>query len=392
VFGQRREISSSELCSIYIVFTTCQVPPVVLGYLVMHIYFIGQKGISGISAEHSPELRTEALAREAAQNGHNVTVAVTSAYPNTGAEQVLGIKSVHFPSLNPTIAGGYVYSFLSCLGAIWIQADVIHVQGWRAGIFMRFILPFLRNTSSVWTISSMAESNPPLFRKVLPWIMKGFDTVCSSSRTIQYRLLAGYGIKTTYIPDGYSISPLPEVTPASVGLKRDQYSILLAENPITIRQIVRAYAASKSKKKLVVFGKGRTSSHITYINIAPMSRTTLSLIRQASLVIVADSRFSTLLLQAMDAGRKIIATTDSLHEEILGVSGKYYAQKDIKQLPQLIKETLRKNTLPGISTRAKNHFSWEKIGQEYDRAYKHSKAIVVPFDSIIPRKSFKIAG
>lgn len=351
----------------------------------MHIYFISQG-----------ESRTAALAKQATKNGHIVTISTTSGYPAYTSADTPRVHALSFPSLDPRIPGGYLYTLLSCIATLFIRPDTIVVHGWKAAILMRPLLLLLPKVCAVWIIDSLPVIQSPVTQKmfgfILPLISSGFDQICVTSRTIQYRILTSYSIKTTYIPDGYMAPDLADISPRAVGLTKEKYAILLTQDKKEIQRIARSFASAKTRKKLVAFGNGKSSSHITYIDASLMSRLITSLVRQAGVVIAADPAYSPLLLQAMDAGRQIIATTDSLHEELLGVTAHYYASNDYKQLAMLIKDsfTARSANRPA-ALRAKNHFTWSKIGQEYERAYKHKKAILVPFDSIIRKTSFKTA-
>lgn len=358
-----------------------------LGWAVMHIYFIGQKGISANVVEDIAEIRAEALAKQASKNGHTVTVAVTTgSIVNTSVDAPY-IRTRFFPSLDPRIPGGYLYALLSCIAALWIRPDTIVVQGWNAALILRILSPFLPHTCAILIVEDLPV------RFLCSFIASGFEQVCSTSRTIQYMFVTAYNLKTTYIPDGYTPMQLPDIATKQFGLQQGKYAVLFAQDIKEIRRVARTFAAAKTRKKLVVFGTGKSSPKITYIDIHPTSRTAISLVHQAGVVIAADPLYSPLLLHAMDAGKQIIATADSLHEELLGVTARYYLHRDYKHLTELVKTAFKQ---PAANTaarlRATHHFTWDKIGQEYERVYKHSRAIPVPFDSVVPKESFKIAG
>lgn len=322
----------------------------------MHIYFIGSSAI-----------RTEALASEAVKNGHTVTVA---------SEKLHRI-------------------IFSCIAALSIRPDTIHVHGWKAASMLRLVLSFLPNTVALWTIPSLPSipntAGQLIFQRILMYIAGGFDSICTSSRTVQYLLLATYSLKSEYIPDGYNTPVLPDIRPAVFALRKEQYGVAFAQNIAQIKQISAVYKALKSTKKLVIFSKEKHAGLIQ-LDLPLTSRGAQSLVRQAAFIVSSHPAYSLLLLQAMDAGRTIIATTDSLHEELLGTTAQYYAENDSTQLQKLLKEAIKtRTTNTSAQLRAKNHFSWEKIGQEYMKAYRHSKAVLVPFDSIIPKNSFQRA-
>lgn len=361
----------------------------------MHIYFIGQKGFPAQNIEDSAELRTEALANEIIKNGDRITIASTSAYANRQNIRSHYAKLIHIPSLNPNVAGGYIYSLLSSVAALFVKPDTIHVQGWTSAIIVRLLAPFMPKTSLIWTISTLPEfSNSFLgwiFSKFLPFVTSRFDTVSTPNRAVQYRLLIGHSIKSEYIPDGYNLPPLPDIRPALFGLRKEQYGIVFSENIAQLKQIIATFKALKSKKKLIVFTSEKYVGAMS-VNLPPLSRGAQSLVRQAAFIISANTAYSPLSLQAMDSGRAIIATTHPLNEELFGTTARYYEKNDSTQLQILLKRALKKHSLnTAAQLRAKNHFSWEKTGQEYRRAYRHSKTILVPFDSIVAKGSFQRA-
>lgn len=341
----------------------------------MHIYFIGQA-----------EVRIAELAKQATLNGYKVTIATPHKHEPLS---LTDITLLRFPSFDPTIPGGYLYTAFSCIAALFIRPNTIAVHSLSAAILIRPLLAFMPNTCAVWTIDSV----PKIFRFLFHIITSGFDQVCVSTRTAQYRLLTQYNMKTTYIPDGYTPPELADIRVSTVGLTKEKYVVVLTQDKKEVQRIAKAFVSAKSRKKLIVFGTGRTSARVTYIHTPLTSRLAASIIRQAAFVIGADSTYSPLLLQAMDAGRHVIATTDPLHEELLGVTAKYYKNIDNKQLIELIRDASKGFLLnKSAIVRAKHHFTWNTVGLEYEKAYKHSRAVLVPFDSIIPKRGLSLSA
>lgn len=363
--------------------------------LVMHIYFIGQKGIPAQRIEDSAEVRAEILASEAVKNGHIVTVSSTPSYTKQEKIRSYFIELLHIPSFNPRVAGGHLYTFLSCASAVFIRPDTIHVQGWKAAFILRIFLPLLPRTITIWTISTLPpisnSFSQRIFKQLLHVVTSGFDAIHTPNRTVQYRLLMVYSLKSEYIPDGYTVPLLPEIRPATFGFRKEQYGVILCNNMTQIRQISYAFKQLKTTKKLILFSP-EVHRGVKSLDLPLTSRSAQSLIRQAAFIIAAKPTYSPLTLQAMDAGRMILATTDPLHEELFGVTAKYYQENDMVGLQKLLKEAIKPHILnKAAQMRAKNYFQWEKIGQEYIRAYRHPKTILVPFDSIIRKNNFQRA-
>ena len=319
----------------------------------MHILFLGKNPL---------ETRTHVLISEAIRNNHKVTV-LSSA--------LLGIFTP------------------------FMRIDTIHVHNFATAVAIRIALIFSRKTTTVWTVSSIPEfSNPyiqAVFQRFFVFIASKFTTITTPSRTVQYRLLSLYSVKSEYIPDGYSPPILPDIRPAVYGLRKEQYGIIFSNNIDQLKKIAKTYKQFRSTKKLVIFSE-RTYMGINSINLPVTSRGAQSLVRQAAFVIITGPNYSQLALQAMDAGRNIIATTEPLHEELFGTTAKYYEKSDTAQLEKLLRDALNNRSFNTASQiRAKNHFQWEKTAQEYMRIYRHSATVLVPIDSIIPRNSFQTA-
>lgn len=327
--------------------------------------------------------RIAVLAAETAKNGHRVTVIHSGVWRHDAGSIMRGIQLLRIPSFDPTMPGGYLFSFLATVAALIARTNSIHVHDVKTALFVRLLRHFFTNTSKILTISELPQS-PRSARR----IAASFDRVFASTRTVQYQLLTLCGIKTEYIPDGYTAPALPDVRPAAYGLRKEGYAVILSSDPAEIRTIIRVCKSAKAPKTLVVFAESPTARGCTRIDIPAASRSALSLIRQAKLVIAAQDASPSLLLHAMDANRQIIATTDPIHEETLGTAAQYFHPDDKGQLSDAIKAVKTRSLKPSTaSLRAKNHFSWGKIAQEYLRAYMHSKTVLVPLDSIIPRKN-----
>lgn len=319
----------------------------------MHILFLGK---------NPSETRAHVLISEATRNNHKVIV---------------------------------LSNALSGIFTPFMRIDTIHVHSTAAAIILRFALLLTNKTTTIWTISDIPEfSNAhfqAVFQRFFAIFALGFTTITTPSRMIQYKLLSLYSVKSEYIPDGYSLPVLPDIRPAVYDLRKEQYGIVFTKNTEELKHIAKIFKTFRSTKKLVVFSN-RTHPVFTSINLPVTSRGAESLIRQAAFILIADPAYSPLALQAMDTGRNIIATTEPLHEELFGTTAKYYEKSDTVQLEILLENAISDRSLnTAAQIRAKNHFQWDKIAQEYMRVYKSRTTVLVPFDSIIAGKRFQTA-
>jgi glycosyltransferase involved in cell wall biosynthesis len=296
------------------------------------------------------------------------------------------------------LSNGFIKNFFNLFRIQSIKPNTIHVHGWNVAFSMFFLRFFLsRDTSLLLTIDTPPFST---YQRIASIITNIFDHVFVSSRTVQYQLLSIYNIKSFYIPNGYTKPYLEDIKPRVFGLRENQYGVILSQSLDTITRIAKAYASAKSKKKLVIFAQNPSKDLQRIIKIYPFitpfslpltSRGAQSITRASSFVILEDETYSPLLLQAMDTDRIILSSTNSYLEEILGTTGFYYSPTDTDHLIFLLKQASKTLLKPkyASSTRAQRHFTWEKIGQEYDHFYSRKTIKTVPFDSLVPKSYFQ---
>ncbi|HSX24795.1 MAG TPA: hypothetical protein VLG69_02430 [Candidatus Andersenbacteria bacterium] len=298
---------------------------------------------------------------------------------------------------------GFTKVIIAILGSRITNPNTIHVHSLRSAFLvaiLRVAIP--QRTTAIWTLDTIPEMSSSLkktiFRYFISFISSSFNQLCVPTRTLQYRLLADYGIKSLYIPDGYTKPILKDVQPREYGLRINQYGVLFSQSLDAVNQIAEVYKATKSKKKLVIFSRNpspefkkliKQYAFITPISLPFDSRGAQSIVRSAGFLVMCDPLFSPLLLQAMDTNRVVIATTNPLHEEILGTTGFYFHKDDALHLQDLLQKATKDMLLPKYSPsiRAKHHFTWEKTGIEYEQLYTRKIAKLVPFDSVLSKSS-----
>jgi len=298
---------------------------------------------------------------------------------------------------------GFIKNIIGILAMRMTKPNTIHVHGWNTAILFVFLQLFAaRDTVRIWTIERIPSTNSSfqerIFQYFISMLAPSFSQICVPTRTLQYRLLSLYGIKAFYIPDGYTEPVLQDIQPREYGLRNNQYGMILSQSIDAITHIAQAYSDSQSKKKLVILSrysspdiKKLTKSYpfITPISLPATSRGAQSMVRSAGFVVMCEPAYSPLLLQAMDTNRVVIATTNPLHEEILGTTGFYYQEQDMTHLAQLLQKAAKGVPMPKYSpsTRAKHHFLWEKTGLEYEHFYGRKTTKLVPFDSLIAKRA-----
>lgn len=241
----------------------------------------------------------------------------------------------------------------------------IHLHGWRVPALAWLLRAFLPEMALVWTI----EAWPHRFKKLAGWVLwqahrSGVEIV-ATTRALQWRILTRAGVRARYIPDGYEVASTPPIPPRRLGLWRGRYVVVVAGKQAEIDWVRRAHKKTGSRRKLVAVS-------------APTRRREQSLLAGAAVVLLADGTLPAAgILAAMEAGRSIIAVASPLLEELLGVTGQFIASGDEAGLVQALKHS-RPSTK--AQHRARMHFRWERIFQEYLPLY-HQAVFTVPLDS-----------
>lgn len=364
----------------------------------MHILYIGQHGVpERFSPQSSDEKRVLGLAESFGALGNSATIfSPSSILPSL--KRLQGISVLHLPSFNPEKMGGLLYTFLSYWNLNSLQADVVHVHGWLAAALVRlgaFIIP---EATFIWTISALPTRHHFLSR-FIAWQARGvFDAIVASNREVQYHILLTYGLRATYIPDGYKPSKLVHIPASYYGLRKGQYCITFAEHISELEPLLQAYGATKTKKKLIVVTlKDNQSVHkklsrkYPFMVAMPLisERPLTSLITQAALFIAYEKTPTSILLQAMDAQVPIIATNYPLHQEIVGTAAQFVRREDKDALRDLLETMVfypmrQQSWGKKASVRARNHFRQERIVEEYETLYHYPLVKKVSMDSLLP--------
>jgi len=372
----------------------------------MKIFFTGQKGFPAKDISDLDESRVQALAASLYQAGHKVLISSIRGYSRPTATRFAGIEVISRASLNPEKPGGW----LPLAADLWFawrrQPDVIHVHGWKAAV----LLPLLSlvclvcpRSQKILTLSSLPET-PVLISKVLSNVSSRHVTAITvPNRRLQYELLNYFGLRAIYIPDGFS-APRTTVTPAKHwGLRPGQYCLAVSNSPAELHWIADAYIRSNTRKKLVIaagwdnaatFKLSKKYPQVHVINCG-YGRAFRSLANQAAAIIIGEHNDgNSLLLQSMNANKPVVAVTSSINQETLGTTAPFVAAKDKKSLTELLSTALSQkskvnNAGRKAGIRARNHFRWDRITEEYLQLYCHHQAIVTPVDSVMARPALR---
>ncbi|MBI1833239.1 MAG: glycosyltransferase family 4 protein [Candidatus Andersenbacteria bacterium] len=336
----------------------------------MKVTFVGQLSVLGTSPT---EKRIRALLASTRKRGYE-----TMAFSATEKiKNINGATIKYRPSFSPQSRGGWLYTILSLLSATRSGADTIHLTTWRAGA-LAWLAATLRPTATiVWTISTMPRAGSLLSRFVIWQAARACDAITVPTRSLQYLLRLHFNLLAAYIPDGYEAPITPDIPAKTWNVRKGLYTVAITTSSADRRRILKAYKATGTHKKILVFKENELSE-----------RQLSSLVRQAAVVVLFDSGTrSSVLLQAMDAGKPIVAVNEPLYAEVLGTAGKVLRRSDAKYLRELLTDIVKNPSIQkelGVQAqkRSQAHFSWTRISDEYDKLYHYPLVRRVPVDSI----------
>ena len=362
----------------------------------MKILFLGQLGIpTRLTPVFDRESRVREIASLLTKSGHEAYVAATPAFCGRHIKKWGKTIVLHYPSFHPENAGGWLYELLS-LHALWkLQPAVVHISSWRSAVLVRLAALLSPQSTYIWTISSLPQEKLWLVRMALRWARGVFDAITCPTRTLQYQLLVGFGMKAIYVPDGIISPTLPPIPASEWGLRRGAFAISFVSNEDSLPLLLKAYKQTKSRKKLVICVPtvtakmariGRRNQFLLFVE-ASTPRVMSSLMRQASTAIMIEEGSASFLLSAMDAGLPVVAVNHSLNQEILGTTGLFVQKDNAEALEAVLTSVLfypRDQKKWGVKAhkRVQAHFTWQRVLEEYLTVYHYPFVRRVPVDSI----------
>ncbi len=352
----------------------------------MRILFVGQLGLPLLSQREqaTAETRVASLATALAAKNHRVLVLGTTPYVTGTGMNYHGVEAKRIASLNPEQPGGWFYLLRSVVTAFVFKPSVVHLQGVRAASLARLMRLGNRHATLVWTQDSAIQIPGFLAR----WIARGLDEITVPTRQVQYQLLTTYGIRATYIPDGYTASTLPTVSSRHFGVRVVKYNVLLADSAVAVSRVAKAYKQAGVRSKLVVLQDAtgaykRLAKQYRFLQfVGPVTgRGRHSLIADAGLTIADEAVATQVLLTSMDAGAAIVAANQPLHQELLGTSAVFYSHGQADGLVTALREVTTEAGVAGrlarqARKRARTHFTLTRTLSEYLASYQAYRQVV----------------
>lgn len=367
----------------------------------MHILFFGQLGLPRLVERDAAttERRVADVALKLAELGHQVTVLGTKPYLTLTGSNYHGVSLKPLLSLNPEQPGGWLYLLLG-VATIWRrQPAVVHVHTWQAASLARLIRFGNRHATLVFTIDGATVARSAVQR----WIVRPFDVLTTPTRQLQYQNLSTADIRAQYVPDGYTMTDSTLLPAKQFGLRHGAYSVLFAATAREVRLVAEAYRRSGTRKKLVVIAslspatKTRLAKQYRFLHCVgeQHSRARRSLVAGSQLVIAHCELPAQTLLETMAAGKTIVSAAFPLHQEVCGVTARFYQATDGKGLQAVLRTVVTDTAAQGrwgraANRRAQTHFRLDRIVAEYLTVYQAVR-ILVPVDSVLEKPLHSVA-
>lgn len=361
----------------------------------MKILFIGQTGIPC----HTPadksgrERRVEALAMMLAKKGHKVMVTCAKPYTPKSLRKFNGVLLAHRPSLNPEIAGGWLYDFLSVISMVKFKPAVVHMTGWRMAVLAPLAVVLRPQATYIWTIDDWPTRKLFIMRGVARLVDGLFDVITTPSRELQHKILHYLQIRAIYIPDGYASENWPPLGLTKFGINASGFSLTTASRFDDVKAVALAYKKAGMRRKLVVMGElqgpfKRLKQKFPFLHFTGElgERARQAMIERAGMIILegAQTTLNT-VLSVMDNGKGVVATTSVGYQEVLGVAALMVRTGDVKGLAAAIKTLSLADNSTSLGRqaqkRARAHFTWQRVLPEYIELYHYPLLRPVWLDS-----------
>lgn len=361
----------------------------------MKILFIGQRGVPCLTPadKSGRERRVEALTTMLARKGHKVMVTCARPYTPKSLRKFNGVLLAHRPSLNPEIAGGWLYDLLSVMSIVKFKPAVVHMAGWRMAVLAPLAVVLRPQATYIWTIDHWPTRKLSIMRGVARLVDGLFDVVTTPSRELQHKILHYLQIRAIYIPDGYADESWPPLGLTKFGIKVPGFSLTTARSFDDVKTVAAAYKRAGMRRKLVVMGElhgsfKRLKQKFPFLHFSGElgERGQQAIIAQAGMVIMEGEQTTlNTVLSVMDKGKGIVATTAVGYQEVLGVAVLMVKTGDVNGLAAAIRTLSLTGKFAALGgqaqKRARAHFTWQRVLPEYIELYHYPLLRPVWLDS-----------
>jgi glycosyltransferase involved in cell wall biosynthesis len=364
----------------------------------MKIYFIGQKGIPGVSG--GVEKHVEELSTRLVRSGHDVFVYTRPNYTDATLKQYKGVNLISLPSIPTKRLDAISHTFLACFDLIIFRknVDIAHFHSIGPSSLIWLIKIFRPSLPVVFTFHSKCYNHKKWgffaraylrFSEYLACRLA--DQVVAVSKSLQQYIKERYNIDSIYIPNGTSISKRSGAGEIKkLGLKKGGY-ILSVSRLVRVKGIhnlIIAYNRIKTDKKLVIVGdalkkdkyyqelKELAGSNPNIIFTGVLRGRVLRELYANAYLFVQPSEsegLSVSLLEAMSFGSRILVSNIEENVEAIAGKGGVFKNLDVldleKQLKKIICSSENRYRLFYID-RVKKEYNWLNIAKKTLRIYQ----------------------
>lgn len=359
----------------------------------MKIAILGSRGIPVNYGGF--ETLAEELSVRLINKGHEVTVYCCRPYSIISESTYKGVKRIVLPTIRTKVLEKPVFAFLSLISSSIEKYDTVLMLGISVSFFC--FIPRIFGAKVIMNIDGL-EWQRKKWGTVISSLLKleesmagvTADVVVTDSRWVKEYYKEKYGKDSVYIAYGADMSEYPPGnTLKRYGLSKGEYILYVSRfepenNPLLVRE---AYDAIRNPaKKLVMVGDAPYAD--AYVGKVKDTENpdiifTGYLFGNAYKELLSNAYFSIqatevggthpALVEAMGAGRCILANDVPEHREVLRDAGIYYRGKE--ELASKLRELMIDESLVDEKARAarkiaEEEYSWEKVADEYEALFQ----------------------
>jgi glycosyltransferase involved in cell wall biosynthesis len=358
----------------------------------LRIAFIGGRGLgskySGIESYY------EEVGGRLAEMGHEVTAYCRSYFTPPGEERS-GMQVVRLPTIRSKHLETVIHTFLSTMHVLARPCDVVHYHALGPALFS--FIPRLAGKKTVVTVQGLDWQRRKWGRFAAAVLQVGERAAVHLpthtmvvSRKLQKHYRTGYGIETSYVPNGGLLRErrLPEKI-TEWGLEPGEYILFLGRfSPEKgCHLLIDAYESLNTKVKLVMAGASsycqeyarqlRTHAGERITIMDGVSGDVLDELLTNAMIFVMPSELEGLslaLLDAMGAGLCVLGSDVAENREAIGDAGFTFRRGDSADLADRLRfltanPAVREAAGEAAKRRVRQNYQWSGIAREIERVY-----------------------
>ncbi len=356
----------------------------------MKIAIVGTRGVP--ASYGGFETFAEELGRRLSDRGHEVWVYGRPGFVDPELQTYLGMKLVVVPAIRSKHLETVSHTLVSSIHALRQGFDVILMCNAANAPFIRLLqlggLPVALNVDGLErNRRKWGWAGRTYYRLCERWAARWPDAVVTDAEVIRRYYRRAYSVESTMIAYGADL-PRPEGTEIleTLGVLPGEYALYVSRfepenNP---DRVAEAWVRSSTARRLVMLGGAPYAPELTQrVNAIADDRVILpgpiygegyrQLLFNCRLYIHATEVGGThpALIEAMGAGRPVIAFDTPENKEVIGSTGPVFRFEGARSLDILITKVLEDDDLlttlgREAAARAEALYSWETVTDAYE--------------------------